>query len=324
MILILKKTNMSNKKIIWTWIIAWVLVLWWAAFALNWNSKNIITNWFWWFSQMMKWQFHQKWPRWDGSRWLWPKWMNNPLESFIDVSSLSWDQKTLFDNTMQALKTKHQEFAEKIKSWALSWDLLTQEKTVIENDWKTQMQSLRSLVKQDKLTDFDKFVAAWPQQKWPWWEWFRWMWPKWMNNPLESFIDVSSLSWDQKTLFESTMQALKTKHQEFAEKIKSWALSWDLLTQEKNAIENDWKTQMQVLRPLVKQDKLTDFDKFIAEWPQQKWPWLDWFRWMWQRWDWKWREWFRWHWPRWDRNWWENSSWFDNDWWFGNQQENNN
>ncbi len=82
------------------------------------------------------------------------------VQQYIDVSTLTDDQKTTYET---ALNTFHETMKTNMEANKDSTGDNTAAKEAITTAWTTFMQSVRSLVSSDKLTEFDAFVAKGPQ-----------------------------------------------------------------------------------------------------------------------------------------------------------------
>lgn len=265
---------MKKRNVILSSLVIGGIAVWAFTFAANnWNLSwsNLPFQWMMKTYKMWTWDFR-------GMRWEFNvmKWRGFGLMEYIDMNSLTQDQKTELNKLMQDHKTKMDEIFKKYQNNTWSVD---QMQTEIKNLWTEHMNSLRKFVAQDKLTQFDEFVAKWPQAPMLKIEKF-WSWMKMNWGPLNGYIDYNSLTQEQKTQFDNIMSWNMTKQEALMDEFKTKS---DAL----------WKENMSNLRQFVPQDKQADFDKMVEQWPQSMGP-KGFGKWGKHRGEWRWFFWPKW------------------------------
>lgn len=133
------------------WVIALTLIFMaWRMSGNPWNFNDFNGRW-----GMMGCDFDGKWKM-NMRDWMRGQMMNREMQ-FIDESTLTSDQKAQLEKIKDDQQQKMQDLMQSFRTG--SGTSQTEIETQIETLWKAHMAEIRPFVVQDKLAEFDVFVA---------------------------------------------------------------------------------------------------------------------------------------------------------------------
>ncbi len=206
-----------------------------------------------------------KWGMWmwfgNGEMWSWDMSQMKEygiLGRFVDTDSLTDDQKTEIKSLIESQKEEMQALRKK------------------------QLEALKTYVSSDKQAEFQTLIDS--GENMMMWEWRGWMggrhgwkWGMWEMWAMR-FIDMTSLTDDQKTAIKTLMEDHQTKVKALLDSAKD--ATWDdAKTALKTQMETLRKSFLESLKTYVSSDKQTEFQTYIdnigqePEWqPDDQWP----------------------------------------------------
>lgn len=247
--------NTKNKIIYGALGFSTIALLWAWVFAANvdnpWTTQKTKT----WFARM-----HERF--WSGENLRQNIW--SMFWQFIDYSKLTDDQKSTLKTLNEKNAIEMKSLMDQLKS-ATTDEQKNSIKSQIDTLRKTHLESLKTYVSSDKLSDYEKFIENSDKMPTMWFgKWWRANWENWTWDFkagwwfINQFVDTSKLSTEQKTQFESILSGQRSEMEKLSDEYQQ-------------KMSDLRKTHLESLKSYVSSDKLSDYEKFIENSSTQNW-----------------------------------------------------